>query len=293
MAFLDKSILQSYFKLMRLDSCLSVLWCYLFPGLSGIALATNNVQQIIYYTILFLIGAFLMRPVGCTISDIFDRKIDAEVERTQDRPLAKGILSVKQALILLILLTPLAFVILLLTNKTTIILGIICMPMVIVYPLLKRYFWWPQFFLGLTINFGALMGWSVIRDNLSLQSVLLYIGCIFWTLGYDTIYAHQDKEDDVKIGIKSTAIYFGDKTKLWLKRFYLMSLTMWASMALISRLNIFFYITLLAVSLVFYYQYKKSNFDNPINCSHMFKINSYIGLLLYVGIFLGNIFSRV
>lgn len=293
MAFLDKDILKSYFKLMRLDNCLSVLWCFLFPGLSGIALAANNIQQMIYYTILFLAGALLMRPIGCTINDIFDRKIDTEVERTKNRPLAKGALSVKQALILLMLLTPFAFVVLLLTNKTTVILGLICMPMVVIYPLLKRYFWWPQFFLGLTINFGALMGWSVIRDSLNLEAVLLYVGCVFWTLGYDTIYAHQDKEDDVRIGVKSTAIYFGDKTRLWLKRFYLMSLTMWASMALISQLNIFFYASLLAISLIFYYQYKKSNFDSPINCSHMFKINSYVGLLLSIGIFLGNILSRI
>lgn len=291
MAFLDKDILKSYFKLMRLDNCLSVLWCYLFPGLSGIALATNGIQQIIYYAVLFLVGAFLMRPVGCIINDIFDKKIDAEVERTKIRPLAKGMLSTKQALMLLTLLTLLAFIVLLLTNKMTIILGIICIPMVVIYPLLKRYFWWPQFFLGLTINFGALMGWSVIKDNLSLKAILLYIGCIFWTLGYDTIYAHQDKDDDAKIGVKSTAIYFGDKTKSWLKRFYLMSLTMWASMAMISQLNIYFYIILLVISLIFYYQYKKSNFNSPISCLHMFKINSYVGLLLFIGIFLGNILN--
>ncbi len=282
--------LQSYFKLMRLDS-LHVIWLFLFPGLSGIALAANNIQQIIYYTLLFFIGAFLMRPIGCVINDIFDRKIDAEIERTKNRPLASGALSVKQALVLLMLLTLLAFIVLLLTNKTTIILGIICMPMVIIYPLLKRYFWWPQFFLGLTINFGALMGWSTIRDNISLGAMLLYIGCVFWTLGYDTIYAHQDKEDDIRAGVKSTAIRFGSKTSLWLKRFYLMSLTIWACMGIISQLSIFFYIILIAISFIFYYQYKKSDFDNPNNCAYMFKINTYVGLLLFVGIFLGNVLN--
>lgn len=280
-----------YFSLMRLHS-LSGLWLVLFPSLSGILLASTSISwQTFFYITLFIIGAFLMRPAGCIINDIFDRKIDAHVERTKLRPLASGKLNVKQALILLFLLLSAAFLILLLTNITTLVLGILSICMTIIYPLLKRYVWWPQLFLGLTFNMGSLMGWSVIKNQVSLEPIFFYVGCVFWTLCYDTIYAHQDRKDDERIGMKSTALYFGDSTKPWLKRFYLASVTMWLYAGILSSLHNVFYLALLAVGLIFYYQYKNFNPDNSSQCMSIFKNNSYVGLLLFFGAFLDRIIS--
>ncbi|MDD9331373.1 MAG: 4-hydroxybenzoate octaprenyltransferase [Wolbachia sp.] len=281
--------MNSYFSLMRLHS-LTGFWLVLFPSLSGVLLASTSLSyQTFFYLILFTVGAFLMRPAGCIINDIFDRKIDAHVERTKHRPLASSTLNVKQALILLFLLLFVALVILLITNKTTLILGMISMCMVVIYPLLKRYVWWPQLFLGFTFNMGSLMGSAVIKNQISIESLLFYIGCIFWTLSYDTIYAHQDKKDDEKIGMKSTALYFGDRTKSWLKRFYLITFMMWLYAGILSSLNNVFYIALLAVGFTFYHQYKNFNPNDSAKCMFIFKNNSYVGLLLFFGILLDRI----
>ena len=283
--------LNSYFSLMRLNS-LTGLWLVLFPSLSGILLASISLSwQTLFYLILFIVGAFLMRPAGCIINDIFDRKIDIHVERTKHRPLASGVLNVKQALILLSLLLFAALIILLLTNKTTLILGIISMCMITIYPLLKRYVWWPQLFLGFTFNMGSLMGSAAIKNQITIESILFYAGCIFWTLSYDTIYAHQDKKDDEKLGMKSTALYFGDTTKSWLKRFYLITLTLWLYAGILSSLDNIFYIALLAVGFIFYHQYKNFNPDDSTQCMSIFKNNSYVGLLLFFGILLDRIIN--
>lgn len=278
-----------YFSLMRLHS-LTGLWLVLFPSLSGIILASTSLSwQAFFLLVLFTIGAFLMRPAGCIINDIFDKEIDAHVERTKYRPLASGALNAKQALILLSLLLSIALVILLLTNKTTLILGVISMCMIIIYPLLKRYVWWPQLFLGFTFNMGSLLGWAAVKNQISIEPMLFYAGCIFWTLSYDTIYAHQDKRDDEKLGMKSTALYFGDTTKSWLKRFHLISLMMWLYAGILSSLNNIFYIALLAVGVMFHYQYKNLNPDDSGQCMSIFKNNSYVGLLLFLGILLDRV----
>ncbi|MGL9732616.1 MAG: 4-hydroxybenzoate octaprenyltransferase [Wolbachia sp.] len=280
--------LNDYFSLMRLYS-LTGLWLVLFPSLSGIILASVLSWKAFFLLILFTIGAFLMRSAGCIINDIFDKEMDAHLERTKYRPLASGTLNVKQALILLSLLLSIALAILLLTNKTTFILGVISMCMVIIYPLLKRYIWWPQLFLGFTFNIGSLLGWAAVKNQISIEPMLFYVGCIFWTLSYDTIYAHQDKRDDEKLGMKSTALYFGDTTKSWLKKFHLISLMMWLYAGILSSLSNIFYIALLAVGVMLYYQYKNLNLDDSSQCMSVFKNNSYVGLLLFLGILLDRI----
>ncbi len=280
-----------YFLLMRLHS-LTGLWLILFPSLSGITLASTSISsQTFFLFILFTIGSFLMRSAGCIINDILDKEIDIHVERTKHRPLASDALNVKQALALLSLLLSIALVILLLTNKTTLILGIISICMIIIYPSLKRHVWWPQLFLGFTFNMGSLMGWAVVKNQISIEPVLFYTGCIFWTLSYDTIYAHQDKRDDEKLGIKSTALHFGNATKCWLKRFYLMSLMMWLCAGILSSLNNIFYIALLAIGFMFYCQYKNLDPDNPSQCMSIFKNNSYVGLLLFSSILLDRVIN--
>ncbi|WCR53067.1 MAG: 4-hydroxybenzoate octaprenyltransferase [Wolbachia endosymbiont of Ctenocephalides orientis wCori] len=281
----------SYFSLMRLHS-LTGLWLVLFPSLSGILLASPSfLWETFFYLILFTVGALLMRPAGCIINDIFDKEIDAHVERTKQRPLASGALNLKQALVLLFLLLFLALIILLLTNKITLILGIISMFMVIIYPLLKRYIWWPQLFLGFTFNMGALMGSAAIKNQITIESILFYAGCIVWTLSYDTVYAHQDKKDDEKLGMKSTALYFGDKTKPWLKKFYLITLMLWLYAGILSSLNNIFFISLLAIGLIFRQQYKNFDPNNSSQCMSIFKNNSYVGLLLFFGILLDRIIN--
>lgn len=274
---------------MRLHN-LTGLWLVLFPSLSGIILASTSLSwRTFLLFILFTVGALLMRPAGCIINDIFDREIDIHVRRTKYRPLANGTLNVKQALTLLSLLLSVALVILLLTNRTTLILGIVSICMIIIYPLLKRYVWWPQLFLGFTFNMGSLMGWAVVKNQISIEPVLFYVGCIFWTLSYDTVYACQDRRDDKKLGIKSTALYFGNVIKCWLRRFYLTSFMMWLYSGILSSLNNIFYIALLAVGFVFYYQYKNFDPDNPSQCMSIFKSSSYVGLLLFFGILLDRV----
>jgi len=168
----------------------------------------------------FLIGAIVMRGAGCVVNDLWDRDLDKMVERTRERPLASGAVSMRQAFIFLLLLLMIGATILFSMNGMTIILGLISLTLIVLYPFMKRITYWPQLFLGLTFNFGALMGWTAVAGSLSLAPVLLYIGGIFWTIGYDTIYAHQDKEDDALAGIKSTALKFGDRAKIWVSGFY-------------------------------------------------------------------------
>ncbi|WP_333023492.1 4-hydroxybenzoate octaprenyltransferase [Wolbachia endosymbiont of Pentidionis agamae] len=283
----------TYFLLMRFNN-LTGIWLLLFPALSGVLLATESLSlQTFFYLIVFTVGAFLMRPAGCIINDIFDKNIDAYVERTRNRPLACGFLNIKQALIPLFLLLCGAFIILLLTNGVTLLLGIISMFMIIVYPLLKRYIWFPQVFLGFTFNMGVLIGGTAVKEHFSLEFIIFYIGCIFWTLAYDTIYAHQDKKDDAKIGLKSTALYFGNSTKSWLKRFYLISLMMWLCSGILASLNNVFYISFLIVGYIFYYQHKKLDYNDRNQCMSAFKNHSYVGLIIFLGILFDRILKSI
>ncbi|MCB1651190.1 MAG: 4-hydroxybenzoate octaprenyltransferase [Alphaproteobacteria bacterium] len=212
--------LHPYILLARLDRPIGI-WLLLLPGLWSIALASPALtKQTLWIAALFTLGAIVMRAAGCVINDLWDKNLDAQVERTRQRPLAAGTLTPRQAIIFLGILLFTGLLILLQMNILTIALGILSLPLIIVYPLMKRITWWPQAFLGLTFNFGSLMGWSAITGHIELPAILLYIGGIFWTLGYDTIYAHQDKEDDALAGIKSTALKFGPRSKLYVSLFY-------------------------------------------------------------------------
>ncbi len=198
-------------------------WLLLIPCLWGIFLATAATSapltNAIWPVLGCTMGAFLMRGAGCTWNDITDRKIDAQVARTRSRPIPAGHVSVKGAAIWLVVQALLAFCILLTFHKTAIVLGIASLLPVAIYPFAKRFTWWPQVFLGIAFNWGALLGWAAIAGTLSLAPVLLYLAGISWTLFYDTIYAHQDREDDALIGVKSTARLFGEQTRRWLFAF--------------------------------------------------------------------------
>jgi len=224
--------IRAYAYLIRLDRPIGT-WLLLLPGWWAVVLAAGGAGQInmhdLRLLVLFALGALVMRAAGCVINDLWDRKLDARVERTKNRPLASGQIKPKHALVFCAILFAIGFFILTRMSMVTVLIGIISIPMIVMYPLMKRITWWPQAFLGLTFNLGALMGWAAVTMVVGLPAVLLYLGGIFWTLGYDTIYAHQDKEDDMKIGIKSAALRLGDTSKIWVSEFYIIAFGFWAA----------------------------------------------------------------
>jgi 4-hydroxybenzoate polyprenyltransferase len=220
----------------------------MFPCLWGLIAACNSIPDIKQNTflfIIFIIGSFVMRSAGCVINDIFDRNIDTKVERTKSRPLASKSVSVHDAIILFITLSLIGLCILLSLNLLSIKIGFISFLLLIIYPLTKRVTYWPQFFLAITFNIGVLIGYSAIANSISIEIIFLYVAGIFWTLGYDTIYAHQDIDDDLSIGVKSTAILFGNNTKYWVASFYsLMTLSL-CIFGIISSQKLLFFLFLL------------------------------------------------
>jgi 4-hydroxybenzoate polyprenyltransferase len=282
-----------YIKLTRLNQPIGI-WLLLWPCLWGVAFASHYVLDI-KLLVLFTLGAIIMRSAGCIINDLADKDIDAQVTRTQNRPLASGELSSKQALVLLAVLLAAGLVILLMFNRITIILGISSLLLVIAYPFMKRITYWPQAFLGLTFNWGALMGWTAVTGKLELPALVLYAACICWTLGYDTIYAHQDKESDALIGVKSTALRFGEKTKTWLAAFYkIFAILLIAVPAIIfARENYHmqggYFLSWCLVAAHLYWQVKTVDIDDPADCLKKFRSNSWLGALVFVGILLGKI----
>ena len=212
-----------YALLMRLDRPIG-WWLLLLPSWWAIMLGGGGLNNLSgygwYLMFLFLLGAIVMRGAGCVINDLWDRDLDAKVERTASRPLASGAVRPWQAVMLLAGLLFIGLFILVQTSALSFWLGFLSMAFVVSYPYMKRITWWPQAFLGVTFNFGVLIGFAALTVTLSWACVLMYVGAFFWTLGYDTIYAHQDREDDMMVGIKSTALLFGDRSKKWVGIFY-------------------------------------------------------------------------
>lgn len=274
--------LQPFARLSRLDKPIGT-WLLLWPGLWSIALAADGLPDIRLLA-LFTAGALVMRSAGCVYNDIVDRNFDARVARTRDRPIASGAISIKSALCFLTLLLISGLAILLQFNLFTILIGISSLALVFTYPLLKRVTYWPQAFLGLTFNWGALLGWAAVEGELTWPAGLLYAGGIAWTLGYDTIYAHQDKEDDALIGVKSSALALGDKTRPWLWVFYGLALTVFAAAGVLAKTSWPFYTGLTATALIFIWQSARVKIDNPANCLRMFKLNFWVGAIFFAGI---------
>lgn len=239
----------------------------------------------LYLFFLFLIGAVLMRGAGCVINDIWDQDLDKLVERTRTRPLAAGDVTRKQASLFLATLLLLSFIILLQLSFTAIVLGVLVLPLIVAYPFMKRITWWPQAFLGITFNFSALMGWAAVTNDISTTAILVYVSCLFWTIGYDTIYAHQDKEDDIIAGIKSTALKFGTYSKYWVSVFYILSFTCFFA-ALVSMKAGTLSLALAPLLLLhFLFQIYKWRPDCQSSSLKVFKSNLYAGLfMLYVSL---------
>jgi len=275
-----------YLRLVRFDRPIGA-WLLLFPCWWGQALAELSIGRAYpnaWYLALFFAGAFLMRGAGCTYNDIVDRDYDAGVARTAARPIPSGQISVAEARMFLAVLCLAGLVILLQFNVFTIVLGAASLALVAIYPFMKRLTYWPQLVLGLTFKWGALVGWAAVTGSLALAPVVLYAGCVLWTIGYDTIYAHQDKEDDLAIGLKSTALKFGDATPQWLVAFYAGAVLLWAIAGALAGARLAFFLALGLAGVQLAWQVATLNMADAGNCLVRFKSNRWIGWLLFLGL---------
>jgi len=273
-----------FMRLMRLDRPIGT-WLLLLPGLWSIAMSATRWQGLRYF-ILFGAGAVIMRGAGCVINDMVDRDFDRAVERTRGRPLASGAVTMNQAALFLGGLLLAGLLILLCFNHFAFILGVCSLALVVPYPLMKRITYWPQAWLGLTFNWGALLGWAAVTGSLSFSAILLYAGGVCWTLGYDTIYAHQDKRDDLEIGVKSTALRFGDATPWWLTRFYGTALLLFLIAGLAAGLKLIFVIGLLLAGAQAAWQIHTLKLDDPADCLEKFRSNRIFGWIILAAILL-------
>jgi 4-hydroxybenzoate polyprenyltransferase len=274
-----------YLRLARLDrpigSWLLLLPCWWSAALA--AIAARSAGPSLIYIALFFIGAFAMRGAGCTWNDIVDRDLDGSVERTRSRPIPSGQVSVTQAFGFLLLQALVGFAVLISFNRFTIALGVASLAIVAVYPFMKRITYWPQIVLGLAFSWGALMGWAAAFGRLGFAPLLLYAGSIAWVIGYDTIYAHQDREDDALIGIKSTALLFGERTKPMLSLIYALAVLLIGGAGYIAGGGLVFAIGLLAFAGHLAWQVIRLDIDDPDRCLALFKSDRDAGLILFAG----------
>jgi 4-hydroxybenzoate polyprenyltransferase len=274
-----------YARLMRLDRPIGT-WLLLFPCWWSLALAPGPADaRLLLLFVLFGLGAVIMRGAGCTWNDVTDRDFDAKVARTRTRPIPSGQVSVRQALLFMGAQMLVGFAILISFNGFAVAVGAASLVLVFTYPLMKRVTYWPQFFLGLAFNYGALLGWAAVRGDLDWPALSLYVAGIAWTLGYDTIYAHQDKEDDALIGVKSTALRLGRATRPWLAGFYTATVVLLALTGALRGLNWIFYVALAIGALQLAWQVSTVNLDRPADCLAKFKSNRAFGWLILAGIF--------
>jgi len=280
-----------YLRLARLDRPIGT-WLLLLPCWWSTALATNDVTDPMMWKlfVLFSIGAFVMRGAGCTLNDIVDRDFDGRVTRTAARPIPSGEVTVRQAILFLCLQLGIGLGVLAQFNTTTLLVGVASLGLIVIYPFAKRYTYWPQFILGLTFNWGALLGWTAVRDQLNWPAVILYLAGVFWTLGYDTIYAHQDKKDDVLVGVKSTALKFGKTTRIWLSGFYATTLILLALMGNLAGVSQVYFLGVAVCGAHLFWQVWTVDIENPADCHSKFKSNRDFGLLLMAAIFAGQLF---
>ena len=284
--------LKLFFELTRLKKPIGYMLLF-WPCAWGLTLVydfSDGLKIYFLYLILFFSGSVLMRSAGCIVNDILDRKYDKQVFRTKNRPIASGQVSTMRGLIYALILCVLAFFILINFNYFTIFLALASMPLAFTYPLMKRFTYWPQLFLGITFNYGLILGWTSITAEIILIPIIFYFGAIFWTLGYDTIYGFQDIKDDEIIGLKSTSIKFKNNPSNFLFMSYFLFYLALLSVGYLMSLNWLYFVCLIIVLLqLFYFQIKKLQIDNPANCLKIFKSNNQLGLIVFVSLLLGKI----
>ena len=278
--------LKIFVELTRLNKPIGFMLLF-WPCSWGLAYAhlyNQNLNLFIYYLILFFLGSVLMRSAGCIFNDIVDKDFDKKIKRTKTRPIASGKITVKNSFIYVLVLCLFAFLILLQFNLLTILLGMGSMLLAFTYPFMKRITYWPQLFLGVTFNWGIIMAWAAINNDITVEIIILYVSAIFWTLGYDTIYGAQDMYEDEIIGLKSTSLKFKKNIKLFVTCSYFINFLLIfylfrnnLGMNIFSLILLFFILSLV-------YQLLKFEKNKPTECLKMFKLNNFSGLLLFLGI---------
>lgn len=275
-----------YLRLARLDRPIGV-WLLLFPCWWSVALAGMELGHplpSLWYLTLFAVGALVMRSAGCAYNDVIDRNYDAQVARTANRPIPSGQVSVPAALVFAAALSLVGLLVLVQLNVFTILLGTASLLVVAVYPFAKRFTYWPQVILGLAFNWGALVGWTAIRGSLDLPAVLLYAGAVLWTVGYDTIYAHQDKDEDEALGLKSTALRFGDSTKTWVGAFYVGAVVLWGLAGFLAGAHLVYVLAMALVGLQMSWQVTTLDITDGRNCLRRFRSNRDVGIAVFLGL---------
>ncbi len=281
-----------FIELTRLKKPIGFMLLF-WPCAWGLTVGYNfsdGVSGYLYFMCLFLSGSILMRSAGCIVNDIADRKYDKKVSRTKNRPIASGKISLTQGIIYSIILCLIAFLILLQFNNLTITLAILSMPLAFTYPLMKRYTYWPQLFLGITFNYGLILGWTSTNNEIDLVTIIFYLGAIFWTLGYDTIYGFQDIKDDEIIGVKSTSIKFKKYPKNFLYICYTIFLLSLIISGYLMEFNKYFYIFILIIMFQLYrFQIVNLDIKKPLVCLEIFKSNNLLGFIVFCSIILGKL----
>tara|TARA_B100000575_G_scaffold288201_1_gene287844 strand:+ start:16 stop:885 length:870 start_codon:yes stop_codon:yes gene_type:complete len=285
--------LKIFIELTRLNKPIGFMLLF-WPCIWGLTIAydfTKSLSTYFLYAFLFFLGSILMRSAGCIVNDITDRRIDKLVERTKNRPIASGRISILNASLYAGILCLIAFFVLINFNKFTILMALISMPFAFTYPLMKRYTYWPQLFLGITFNYGLVLAWISIQNEISITPVIFYFGAIFWTLGYDTIYGYQDINDDEIIGVKSTSIKFKNNPKKFISFSYLIFLASLILIGLTMNFNKFYYLILVIPSVhLIYFQSYKLNIKNGDDCLSKFKSNNYLGIIILSILLIGKTF---
>ena len=285
--------LNLFIELTRLKKPIGFMLLF-WPCAWGLTLAydfSNSLNNYFFYLFLFFMGSVLMRSAGCIVNDISDKEFDKKVERTKNRPIASKKVSIKLAIFYVLILCSLAFLVLINFNNLTIILALASMPLAFTYPLMKRFTYWPQLFLGITFNYGLVLGWTAIQSEINLVAVIFYFGAIFWTLGFDTIYGYQDIKDDEIIGVKSTSIKFKQNPKLFLSLCYMIFTISLIIVGFFMKFKFLYYVFLLVpIFNMFFLQIKNFRIEDPANCLSLFKKNNFLGFLILSCIILGKIF---
>ncbi len=279
--------LKNFLILIRINKPTGIM-LLMFPTFWSILIVLKG-ETSIYLLLLFAYGSFIMRSAGCIINDIIDKKFDKNIERTKLRPLASENLEISDAIILLIIFLSIGLSILLSLNSTCILLGLVAFPLIFLYPLMKRFTYFPQLFLAIVFNFSILIAWSAASGKFETQSLLLYLACIFWTLGYDTVYAYQDINDDKKVGVKSLAIYLEKNIKFWIILFYLIFVSFFSILAILNNINSIFFIIIGLFTLKIFFEIFKSKKLKSRDCLKIFQMNSWYSFFITIGLFFNYI----
>lgn len=283
--FMTSERIYPYVQLGRYDSPIGI-WLLMLPALWGLVIAYDGIPNF-FMLIAFVLGSCLIRGAGCTYNDLVDHKFDGDVERTADRPLPSGKLTRSQGIAFLIAQSAAAFLILMMLNFLTFCLGVLAVAIIGTYPWMKRYTYWPQVLLGFAMNYGLLMAYTAVTNSMKAEVIILYIAGILWTLGYDTIYAHQDRKDDILLGLKSSAIAMGEHTQVFLTLVYICVFVLLSLLGLVEALGMWYIIAVMAVGFIFTYQVITLDIEDPVGCRQLFRTNQWVGIAILIGLICG------